>query len=432
MIILKLSKNPRKKLLKGNTSYSLFLQYSHQIKILVSPMFSLHYVIKYAIILPGDKYMNIIGIVAEYNPFHNGHLYQIKKIKEMYPDSMIIAVISSYFTQRGDISILNKWDKTKIALDNGIDLVVELPFFYATQSSDIFALGAISILSKMNIDTLVFGTEAENIDKIKEIAKLQLTNQKYDQLVKDYIKEGLNYPTATSRALDVLAGYKINTPNDILALSYIKAVQKINPKINIINIKRTTNYHGTEINNNITSASNIRSMLINNEDITQLVPYSTAYLSRITKNNLFPYLKYKVISEDINIKQYQTVDEGIENRILNNIYTSKTIEELISKIKTKRYTYNKISRMFLHIVVGLTKETAKNTNIDYIRILGFTNTGQDYLNKIKKKIDLPIITAYQKNISPKLDLELNSVKIYSLITNTTLIKKEYQKKPIIK
>ena len=136
--------------------------------------------------------MHIIGLIAEYNPFHNGHLYQINKIKEKYPDSILIAVVSSSFTQRGDVSILDKWTKTQIALDNGIDIVVELPYVYATQSSDIFANGAVTILNKLGIDTLVFGTESDNIDTIASIAELQLNNQEYDNLVKKYLKEGLN------------------------------------------------------------------------------------------------------------------------------------------------------------------------------------------------------------------------------------------------
>ena len=128
--------------------------------------------------------MHIIGLIAEYNPFHNGHLYQINKIKEMYPDSIIIAVVSSCFTQRGDVSILNKWNKTQIALDNNIDIVIELPFVYATQGSDIFAKGAITILEKMKIDTLVFGTESDNLDIINLIADTQINNPNYNIIVK--------------------------------------------------------------------------------------------------------------------------------------------------------------------------------------------------------------------------------------------------------
>ena len=376
--------------------------------------------------------MKVIGLIAEYNPFHNGHLYQINKIKELYPDSIIIAVVSSSFTQRGDISILNKWDKTNICLDNGIDIVIELPFVFATQSSDIFGTGAVKLLEELQIDTLVFGTETDNIEWLKEVASLQLNNKEYDKKVKYYTNLGLNYPTATNKAVQELTGYKVDSPNDLLALSYIKQIKKDKKNIDIINIKRTIEYHTTEIDNNITSASNIRNKYINNENIDNLIPYLNNNLYTISMTNLYPYLKYKVLSEENNLSKYQTVDEGIENRIIKYINESNTYEELIQNIKTKRYTYNKISRMLLHILTSFTKEEAENLNIEYIRLLGFTSHGKEYLNKIKKQINIPLLTGYKKNISKILDIELRITKIYSLVTNKDLIKEEYRNKPIIK
>ena len=303
--------------------------------------------------------MKVIGIIAEYNPFHNGHLYQINKIKEKYPDSTIIGVVSSSFTQRGDISILNKWDKTQIALDNGLDLVIELPFVYATQSSDIFAKGALEILNKLKIDTLVFGTESDNLDKIKLLADIQLNNKQYNQKVQDYLSKGFNYPTALNKALLDLSNIKIDTPNDLLALSYIKEIKKNNYTIEVVNIQRTTSYHGEEIQDNITSASNIRRLYLENNDISNLIPYNKDILYKISMNNYFNYLKYKIITESISISKYQTIDEGIENKVIKEINNSNTYEQLIKNIKTKRYTYNKISRMLLHILTNFTKEEAQ-------------------------------------------------------------------------
>ena len=159
--------------------------------------------------------MKIIGLIAEYNPIHLGHIYQIQKIKELYKNSIIILITNSTFTQRGEVSIINKWDKTKIALDNGIDIVIELPFVFATQSSDIFAKGAVQTLENLHIDTLVFGTEADSIDWLKEVADLQLNNKEYDIKVKKYLDAGLNYPTATNKAIQYLTGNKVNSPNNI-------------------------------------------------------------------------------------------------------------------------------------------------------------------------------------------------------------------------
>lgn len=375
--------------------------------------------------------MEIIGIVAEYNPFHNGHLYQIQKIKEKYPDSILVAVVSSTFTQRGTVSILNKWTKTKIALDNHIDIVIELPFVYATQSSDIFAKGAVALLNKLKVTRIIFGTERDNLNELSLSADIQLNNKEYHKLVKLYLSKGLNYPTATNKALEDLTGQVVTTPNDLLALSYIKEIKSNNYQIKYENIKRTSSYHGTEINNNITSASNIRKLYQENKDIDNLIPYSKEQLYKVDMNKFLPLLKYQIFLNQDNLNKYQTVDEGIEGRIIKYITKSSTYEELINNIKTKRYTYNKISRMLLHILISFTKEEAQNINIDYIRLLGFSPNGKHYLNKIKKELDVPLITGYKKNISKVLDIELRTTKIYTLIIGNEILLEEYRNKPII-
>lgn len=375
--------------------------------------------------------MEIIGIVAEYNPFHNGHLYQIQKIKEKYPDSILVAVVSSTFTQRGTVSILNKWTKTKIALDNHIDIVIELPFVYATQSSDIFAKGAVALLNKLKVTRIIFGTERDNLNELSLSADIQLNNKEYHKLVKLYLSKGLNYPTATNKALEYLTGQVVTTPNDLLALSYIKEIKSNNYQIKYENIKRTSSYHGIEINNNITSASNIRKLYQENKDIDNLIPYSKEQLYKVDMNKFLSLLKYQIFLNQDNLNKYQTVDEGIEGRIIKYITKSSTYEELINNIKTKRYTYNKISRMLLHILISFTKEEAQNINIDYIRLLGFSPNGKHYLNKIKKELDVPLITGYKKNISKVLDIELRTTKIYTLIIGNELLLEEYRNKPII-
>ena len=212
----------------------------------------------------------------------------------------------------------------------------------------------------------------------------------------------------------------------------IKQIKIDKQNIKIINIKRTNSYHDEKIKNNIASASTIRKLNLNNKNIDNLIPYNLNYLYKISMNDYYPYLKYKVIEEESNLNKYQTVDEGIENRLIKNINTRSNYDQLISKIKTKRYTYNKISRMLLHILTDFTKEEAKNLKIDYIRLLGFSTNGKKYLNKIKKSIDVPLITGYKKNISKILDIELKITKIYSLVTNSNLINEEYRNKPIIK
>ena len=376
--------------------------------------------------------MHIIGIIAEYNPIHLGHIYQINKIKEHFPNSIIILITNSCFTERGEVSILNKWDKTKISLETNIDIVVELPFAFATQSADIFAKGAIEILNRLKINILAFGSESNDITKLEAIVDTQLNNREYDQIVKKYLDQGINYPTAMSKALNDILGYTITTPNDLLGISYIKEIKKNNYKITPYTIKRIGDYHAKEINNSIISASLIRNLFNQEKDITPFIPNNTIkYLYKnLTNETYFPYLKYKILTEkDLSI--YQTVEEGIENRIKKAIQISNTWEELIQNIKTKRYTYNKINRMLLHILTSFTKEEANNIKIDYIRLLGFNLKGKNYLNTIKKDINIPIITKYKKDISLLLDLEQRITSIYYLPIDTTMTELEYKRKPII-
>lgn len=376
----------------------------------------------------------IVGIIAEYNPFHLGHRYQIEKIKELYPDSIIIAIISTNFTQRGDISLLNKWNKTTICLNEGIDLVIELPTLYATQSADIFAYGALSILNKFKIDTLVFGSETNDIDTFTTLANIQINSPKYPELVKNYLSLGLNYPTAMSKALKELTNTKIDKPNDLLALSYIKEIIKNNYPITPISIKRTNDYHSNSLqdNTNIINASLIREMFLNNQDITPYIPNNTKELlyQCLSLNNAYTLLKYNIINNENNLSTYLDIEEGLDKRILKYLDTSNTWIELVNNLKTKRYTYNKINRTLLHLLLNIKKED--NTKEIYLRVLGFNNKGRLYLKELKKDTNLDIFTSYRKNKSLLLDLEYHSTYIYSLITNdSSLIKREYQSKPII-
>lgn len=376
--------------------------------------------------------MKIIGLIAEYNPFHLGHQYQIKKIKEMFPNSIIIAIISTHFTQRGDISIINKWDKTKICLEEGIDLVIELPTLYATQSADIFAYGALSILNKFKIDTLVFGSESNDINNLVKLANIQLKNKDYNLLVKQYLDTGINYPTAMSKALKDITNITIDKPNDLLALSYIKQIIQNNYQITPISIKRTNDYHDKKIKNNIINATLIRELLLKNEDISSYIPKTTnKYLYKnLSLNNAYPFLIYNIICNQNNLSNYLDIDEGIEGRIIKNINKSNTWNELVMNIKTKRYTYNKINRMLIHILLNIKKEN--NIKDIYLRVLGFNQHGRNYLNQIKKDLDMELITSYKPNKSRVLDLEYECTKIYSLIINdSSLIEKEYKNKPII-
>lgn len=379
--------------------------------------------------------MNSVGIIAEYNPFHNGHLYHLNKVKEMFPDSYIVLVLSGNFLQRGEMSIINKYEKTKIALESGVDLIVELPFNFATQSADIFARGAMEILNTLKVDTLVFGSESDDVTSLIELANIQLNNIEYQKIIKKLLDKGVNYPTALSQALKEISGTEINTPNDILGLSYIREIIKNNYTIKPISIKRTNDYHDLENNEDIISASNIRNKIKDNIEIKKYIPeitykYVNSNLPFIEKS--YGYLKYNIISNINSLNKFLTVDEGIDKRIKKFIYKSNTYQELIMNLKTKRYTYNKLARMLCHILTNY-KKTDVDTTIQYIRILGMNNNGKKYLNKIKSEINIPIITKFSDFSEKYKDLELKLAYIYSINNNQDdYIKNEICSKVIIK
>lgn len=384
--------------------------------------------------------MDIVGIICEYNPFHNGHIYHLQKIKELFPNSMIVLAMSGNFTQRGIPSIIDKWNKTEIALTYGVDMVVELPFVFATQSADIFAKGAIQLLEALGCKYLVFGSEEDNIEELESLAKLVTNNLEYDKKVKKYLDLGNNYPTSLNKALYDLSGKDIRLPNDLLGFSYIKEIIKQNANIKPITIKRTNYYHDINLNDNhISSATSIREAYQNNGLWKEEVPKETVnYMknSIFLLENYFSFLKYKIMtSKDLSI--YQTVDEGIENKLKKEIETSTSVSELIHKLKTKRYTYNKLSRMLIHILCDFTKtEANKMKNIEYIRVLGFSKTGQNYLNKIKKSCIYPIVTTFSKGNSKMLEFEKTVTSVYASILpekeKNILIEAEYKNKPKMK
>ena len=371
--------------------------------------------------------MNTVGIIAEYNPFHNGHLYHLNKIKEKHQDSTVILVMTGNYTERGDVAIIDKWKRTEIALKYGIDIIVELPYPFATQSADYFSYGGITLLEKLKVDKVIFGSESDNIDDLKIIAETQLNNEELDKLVKIYSKMGKNYPTAISQAIYDLTEKKVETPNDLLGVSYIKTILKYNYKIKPETIKRINNYHEKELVNEISSATAIRNALKEGKDISNQIPKEELnYLNDLHFiEDYFPIIKYKLITEN-DLSKYQTVDEGIDQLLKKAAVKAKDYDELINLVKSKRYTYNKITRMLLHILCNFTKEKAKKYDkINYIRILGLNKKGREYLNSIKKELDIPLISKITRDKDEMLEYEIETTKIYDIYTNN-LEKREFQ------
>lgn len=380
-----------------------------------------------------------VGIICEYNPFHNGHLYHLTEIKNKFPNCTIILVMSGNFTQRGIPSILNKWDKTSIALEYGIDLVIELPFFFTCQSADIFAKASIQILKYLNVDYLVFGSESNDIDKIKSLAYTQLYNENYDTLVNSYLSENISYPKALSKALKKLTNLEIKEPNDILGLAYTKEIIKQNANIIPITIKRKNNHNSNKIAGKITSSSSIRKAMVEKKDIQLYVP-KLCYKYLKNEHNLikdyFNLLKYKILLEN-DLKIFLEVNSEFENRAKKYILECQTLEEFIKKLKTKHFTYNKVNRILVHIFCNIEKNDKKEiTDIEYIRVLGFNDKGKLYLKKQKKQIKIPIITHITEKGCMLEKIEIKATKAYANMLNSYDLKKiieaEWKNKPIIK
>lgn len=377
--------------------------------------------------------MKACGVVVEYNPFHNGHLYHLQKAKELTKADVMIAVMSGNFLQRGEPAIIDKFYRTKAALAAGADIVIELPYAYAVQSSELFAKGAILSLHELGISSLCFGSELGEIGPfLKLFSQLEKNKQTYDETIKKLLQKGNSYPKANSEALQKLgiANLDMMKPNNILGFSYIKTILQNNLPIEPFTIKRVYNdFHEEEITNEIASATSIRKELVEHhfsEKVKKSVPpfsiEQLQYYEKKTKkwhtwDEYFPYLIYQIMTKSTDELAFiHGVDEGIEKRLNKLFHHVQSFDELIHKIKTKRYTYVRLQRMFVHILTNTKKEEVKvitdKDSVPYVRLLGMSETGRMYLNERKKEITVPLITSLSKKYKELTYLDERASQIY--------------------
>lgn len=360
--------------------------------------------------------MKVVGIICEYNPFHNGHLYHLNKAKEIAGDGIVIAILTGYFSMRGDISVINKYDKVKTAIDNGVDITIELPYLLGTQNADIFAYNAVQLLNSMGVNEIVAGSETNDIEIIKRVVLLE-NDISFQQEIKNNLSQGLSYRKSYSL---VLEQHNINlSSNDILNVKYLSAINKINPKINLSLIKRINNNYNDDVLNDshIQSATAIRKT----ENISNYVPESinNIYINKGFYNiNLFtPILKHLLITQDLS-KVFQA-KEGIENSFGINF---ENIDELIDTLASKRYTKTRIRRFISYILTQTTTEEILSMSNLIVRVTGFSPNGQKYLNQNKK--DITYFTRLTNKINNIYDKELLIAKIFSNTYNEDFIKIE--------
>lgn len=373
------------------------------------------------------KYNSISAIICEYNPFHNGHLHHINKTRELTNSKYIIALMSGNFVQRGEPAVFDKFTRTKMALLNGADLVLELPTVYATASSGYFASGAVRLLDKLNsVDYLSFGSEVGNIDILKALT-LIITNlsQEENTKIKNFLKSGLSYPAALSKAVSSIENINLlNSPNNILALDYLKALINNNSIIKPVTISREgCSYSDTELSKDgesvFSSASAIRSALLNEQKISSHVPDNiVSLLDNPVHFDLYSdALFYKLLSyKDIGFTSFEDVNDEISNRIIKNLDKFKTVSSFIEIIKSKNYTYTRISRCLLHILLDI-KKNDSNIEPSYARILGFKKDASDLLGILKENSDIPLISKLaDANINDSLSKDIDSSNLYYYIS----------------
>lgn len=367
--------------------------------------------------------MNVIGIVCEYNPFHNGHLYHLQKAKEIAGDGIVVAILSGYFSMRGDISVINKYDKVKTAIDNGVDITLELPYLLATQNADIFAYNSIKLLNQMGVNEIVAGSEICDIELIKKIAHLEENND-FQNLIKSLIDKGNSYRKSYSLAL---AKFDINiSSNDMLNIKYFQSIQKINPSIKLTLIRRiNNNYLDTQINDsNIQSATTIRLL----DNIQNYVPNEVNEIFNskgfYNINDFTQILKHLITTQNLN-NIFQAT-EGIENSLIFNF---NNIDELVDKLTSKRYTKSRIKRFLSYILTQTTKEEINALNIPMVRVTGFNSYGRKYLNQNKK--DFNYFTRLVNGVDNIYDKEILIAKIFTNVYDEDFIKME-QSFPYIK
>jgi predicted nucleotidyltransferase len=403
--------------------------------------------------------MKATGVVVEYNPFHNGHLHHLTETKNASGADLVVACMSGHFLQRGEPALVSKWARTKMALASGVDIVIELPYAFATQHAETFAKGSISLLREIGCESFCFGSEDGGISAFEETVNLISDNRSsYDASIKTYMMEGLSYPSALSKAFKDLKGggnlIDLSKPNNILGFHYIEARNRTAPDLKAFTITReSAGYHDEHFASpSIASATSIRKTLFDPElkenVINRYIPSATNDILEHYKKefggyhrweNYWPMLQYKIVSSSLSqLQEIYEIEEGIENRIIECSKAALSFEDFINRVKSKRYTWTRLQRMALHILTNTTKSemNERQSAPAYIRLLGMNKTGQEYLNKSKKSLNLPLVSKVSSADKNDIFLDIKAAGIYSLGLSSNeakkkLIYQEWSQPPIM-
>lgn len=406
----------------------------------------------------------VVGIIVEYNPLHNGHVHHYNRAKEISGAEHSIAILSGPFLQRGEPALLSKYARAEMALEMGVDLVIELPIHYAVQPAEWFAYGAVSLLEATGIvDSLCFGTESGTLTQLLPLAKeLANENNTMKQELTRLLDQGINYPTAYSSAAGALftsdeekenIRQLLLQPNHTLALHYLIALERLGSAIVPLTIPREkAGYHDiTPSHSNIASATAVRKLILDN-DLDTATSYVPPYTLEIMRREFAagrgpihwesfrqPLMHLLMTHTTSQLSLLHEVTEGLEYRIkkLLPVLSQVTIMELLHSLKTKRYTHTKLQRMLTHILLQHTKEEMSPPNLlegpGYLRILSFNSHGQQLLKRMKKTATLPIVIKASTLTHHHLERDLQAANAYANAynqPNTREIFRDYYEPPI--
>lgn len=400
----------------------------------------------------GDLYMKAVGLVTEYNPFHNGHLYHLNKAMELTGADISVAVMSGDFVQRGELAVLDKYTRASMALNSGVNLVVELPVNYAVSSAESFAAGALKVLDYIKADSIAFGSESGNIERLSKLAHILCDNE--DTLYKEiskYTANGISYAAARQKVVEKLTdkdtASMLTSSNNILAVEYLKAIIKNNYAIKPYTIKRQgDDYNDTDIRSDYASATALRGNLkadniskyipvkaglilssntnyIYSDDITEAlftrlldILFASSYDKNVFIENV---MKYPDVNKEIAGRLYKSamdmITRTVPHRAGSKDNEAFSFGSLCEHIKTKEVPLSRIKRALVRITLGLDKKhMEKYSNAPYIRVLGFDKKGQEYLSYIRKTVEVPLITKTADYKEMLLD-DIHAANIYNMI-----------------
>jgi predicted nucleotidyltransferase len=403
--------------------------------------------------------MKAAGVIVEYNPFHNGHLYHLQQSREVTNADCIVAVMSGFFLQRGEPALVSKWTRTQMALLAGVDLVIELPYAFSTQKAELFANGAVSILEGLGVNEVSFGSESGDLRSfIQTVNVMKEHEDDFNRYLQLYIRKGNSFPKSASHAFQSLSidedVVDLSLPNNILGYHYVKAIHDQQAKIKPKTITRTgSNYHDEHFQSpSVASATSIRKALFSSpntiDKVQQFVP-ETTFLSLVEyKNNYqllhqwenyFQLLKYKILTSSAEeLASIYEMEEGLEHRFISNIKDATSFYQFMETIKTKRYTWTRLQRACTHVLTNTTKDVMKRVTADkkatYIRLLGMSQTGRTYLQKNKKEFTLPVISKLASFSNEMLQLDIKAAHTYGMVLNeptrSSWLHSEYSTPPL--